>query len=615
MFRNILFLAAFLLVLVANAQVEPVISITKKQETIDIVPQISILKDTSGKLLINEVASKPLENKFILNTGNISNFGSSLLPIWCRFSIKNYTDESLVLEIDNSQIEWLDLFNLNNNDYTHKSISAYRPFSQKEVLLNKCFFLLDIPKDSTLTYYLRLQTQNGLQFPLILLTEASLAENEQTNGILFGIYIGIMVIMILYNLMIYITIRDRPYLFYILYVSFMCLTNVTDKGLAFEFLWPSHPELNHFVTIIGCLTGIFAILFAMSFLQISKYSPILKSIFYGIIFCYFISITVILFKERFVGLILSEALTIAAAITLLIAGIVVYKRGYKPAVYYLVAWSVLLICVLIFLLADLNILPKNDFTLNGLTIGSSIETFLLSLALANRINVYKKEKEQMRVYHEKELLELEARALRAQMNPHFIFNCMNSIKALIQQKEEDKAISYLTTFSKLIRTIFQNSDKREISLFDEIETCMLYTQLESMRFENKFSYSFFVDESLDMKSVMIPALIIQPFIENAIWHGIMPGKRQGVLHVTLKKENEVVRCVIDDDGIGREMSMQNKVNVNSTTHQSKGVHLTQRRFDLHNILNHRNASFNIIDKKNNEGNVEGTTVVLEFHLC
>jgi hypothetical protein len=102
-------------------------------------------------------------------------------------------------------------------------------------------------------------------------------------------------------------------------------------------------------------------------------------------------------------------------------------------------------------------------------------------------------KEQQKSKYEKELLELEARALRAQMNPHFIFNCLNSIKALIQEQEEDKGITYLTTFSKLIHTIFNNSDKREITLFDEIETCKLYTQLESMRFESK-TVCFMIDD-------------------------------------------------------------------------------------------------------------------------
>jgi sensor histidine kinase YesM len=116
-----------------------------------------------------------------------------------------------------------------------------------------------------------------------------------------------------------------------------------------------------------------------------------------------------------------------------------------------------------------------------------------------------KKAEKLKVNYEKKLLELEANALRAQMNPHFIFNCMNSIKALIQKQEEDKAVTYLTTFSKLIRTIFQNSDKREITLFEEIETCRFYMQLESMRFGSQFNYHFNVEDSIDPKSVMVPA--------------------------------------------------------------------------------------------------------------
>lgn len=221
-------------------------------------------------------------------------------------------------------------------------------------------------------------------------------------------------------------------------------------------------------------------------------------------------------------------------------------------------------------------------------------------------------KEQLKGKYEKELLELEAKALRSQMNPHFIFNCMNSIKSLIQQKNEDKAIKYLTTFSKLIRTIFQNSDKREITLFEEIETCKLYTQLESMRFGNKFNYHFKVDETIDLKSVQVPALIIQPFIENAIWHGIMPKEDGGTVTISVEKKENNISCTINDDGIGREVSKQNKFKGEPSTHQSKGIHLTQSRLDLDNALNKRNATVEITDKKDVEGKSAGTIAVLTF---
>lgn len=235
-------------------------------------------------------------------------------------------------------------------------------------------------------------------------------------------------------------------------------------------------------------------------------------------------------------------------------------------------------------------------------------SFLVGLSANELIRQYKVKKAKM----EHQMLELEAKALRAQMNPHFIFNCINSIKSLIQKKDEDKAINYLITFSKLIRTIFQNSDKREITLFDEIETCKLYMQLESMRFGKKFTYHFIIDEAIDLKSAKVPALIIQPFIENAIWHGIMPKEEGGRLTISIKKGEDSISCIIDDDGIGREISKQNKFKSEPSTHESKGVHLTQSRLDLDNVLNQRNASIEIIDKKDALGIPVGTKIVLTF---
>ena len=210
-----------------------------------------------------------------------------------------------------------------------------------------------------------------------------------------------------------------------------------------------------------------------------------------------------------------------------------------------------------------------------------------------------------------QFLELEAKALRAQMNPHFIFNCMNSIKSLIQQHEEEKSISYLTTFSKLIRTIFNNADKKEISLFDEIETCRYYLQLEAMRFDSKFSYQINIVDSVDLKSVFVPALIVQPFIENAIWHGIVPRNNGGKVILSVSKQQSGIEIIVDDDGIGREYSKQNK-SVSALTHQSKGVNLTEARLHLNNLLQQRQAELEIIDKIDANGGATGTTVIIKI---
>lgn len=235
---------------------------------------------------------------------------------------------------------------------------------------------------------------------------------------------------------------------------------------------------------------------------------------------------------------------------------------------------------------------------------------LLILFSRRRINLVRK-KSAEKAQHEKELLDLEARALRSQMNPHFIFNCMNSIKALIQQQEDEKAITYLTTFSKLIRTLFNNADKKEITLYDEIETCKLYLKLEKVRFDSKFSYAVTVDDFIDMKSITIPALVIQPFIENAIWHGIISCEKGGHIDVSVERKNSSVQIIIDDNGIGRAASARSRP-VDGIGHQSKGVNLTQSRLRLDNLLKHRQARLEIIDKKSETGTAEGTRVIIYF---
>jgi hypothetical protein len=222
-----------------------------------------------------------------------------------------------------------------------------------------------------------------------------------------------------------------------------------------------------------------------------------------------------------------------------------------------------------------------------------------------------RESEQRRVGQERKLLELEAKALRAQMNPHFIFNSLNSIKSLINKNENEKAAEYLTTFSKLIRTLFQNSDNREISLYEELETCKLYAQIEKMRFGEKVDFIFDIDQQLDLKDIKVPALILQPFIENAIWHGLVPKENGGIVMVSAKETDGAIECVIDDDGLGRELSKQYKAQ-HEATHQSKGISLTRSRLELDKLLNDREDTIHILDKKDKDGKPEGTTVIITF---
>jgi sensor histidine kinase YesM len=208
---------------------------------------------------------------------------------------------------------------------------------------------------------------------------------------------------------------------------------------------------------------------------------------------------------------------------------------------------------------------------------------------------------------------LEDRALRAQMNPHFIFNSLNSIRLLVQENENNKAIHYLTTFTKLLRVLLQTSEKNTVSLHDELETCRLYLELESLRFNDGFHYSIQKQEGLDLKLVEVPALVLQPFIENAIWHGLMPKTGERLLQISLAADEDWVTCLIDDNGIGRRAAAENRGTVGQQ-HVSKGLQLISERLKLNDRLNNTETMLEIKDKIGAEGESLGTLVAVKFAL-
>lgn len=235
-------------------------------------------------------------------------------------------------------------------------------------------------------------------------------------------------------------------------------------------------------------------------------------------------------------------------------------------------------------------------------------TGLIYLAVLLRIKYVRKEEQQFANF-EKQATTLKEQAMRAQMNPHFIFNCLNSIKSLIQEDRKKEAIVYLTTFSRLIRNQLNNAQEL-ISLHSELETCKLYTQLEALRFGEAISCNFEVNSNIDLFSVQVPPLILQPFIENAIWHGILPNNG-GCVTVTISQQSNQINCVIDDDGIGRKRSLKSK-SKEMPSHESKGMQLVQNRLNLYNAVSRYGSSIDVIDKTDEEGNATGTQVILTF---
>jgi sensor histidine kinase YesM len=201
--------------------------------------------------------------------------------------------------------------------------------------------------------------------------------------------------------------------------------------------------------------------------------------------------------------------------------------------------------------------------------------------LKNQKLLAEKDKEIKEVNFKQQLSELEMKALRAQINPHFLYNCMNSINRMILEKENENASQYLAKFSKLVRLILENAEKPAISLQSELDMLEAYINLESLRFKGKINYTISVDGSVDPDTTYLPSMVLQPFVENAIWHGLMNKKNgvSGMIKISVKEENEFLNCSIEDNGIGREAARELREKSVLKT-KSMGMKITEERLKL-----------------------------------
>lgn len=207
---------------------------------------------------------------------------------------------------------------------------------------------------------------------------------------------------------------------------------------------------------------------------------------------------------------------------------------------------------------------------------------------------------------ENSLIELEQKALRLQMNPHFIFNALNSIQEFITENNQSSARKYLSKFARLMRLIMENSAQKTVSLQNEIDVLNDYLELTRLRFPEKFSFRIDVDEQIDAEACEIPPMLLQPFVENAVLHGLAAKESDGKIGIHFRKKQEVIECVIEDNGIGRKLAMEKKRH----SHQSTGMLVTEERLRAFGEQNAVKTSLQIVDLFDNFGNACGTRVIL-----
>lgn len=354
---------------------------------------VELFRDNTNRLTIDEIRKQA----FVRSEKDVPNLQISPFSNWARFTITNETAlNQLLLEVEYPTIDEITLYEiLPTGGYKVVDLGQFQPYETRPYDHQNYIFPLNIAQGETREYYLKIRAGEQAQLPMYLGGETALNAKNTERNFIFGVYIGIILVMALYNFFIYLTIRDRSYLIYVSYIICVGLTQASQQGYTFRFLWPNNIWLaTHDTLIIPILNGITAALFIQSFLHTREKYKMGHSILNGVIVAYALVFIPTFLDKYFVANMMAQMTAMAASLLAIFVGYKVARRGFIPARYFLVAWSIFLSSVCVFVLRNFNILPYNDFTFYALQIGSAAEVTLLSFALANKINIYRKEKEE-----------------------------------------------------------------------------------------------------------------------------------------------------------------------------------------------------------------------------
>lgn len=361
------------------------------------------LEDPDGKLTLYSVTSADIEPMFKPVKAQIPNYGFTKSVYWVRFSIKNNSaaDISRYLEIGFPLLDRIELYTFQRNKKGELDLLRQETTGRDFSFLNRTVkhrnfvFPALLPSGEERIFYLRIQTDDGMIFPVTIWDQTVFTERMQKENFLFGIYYGIIIVMILYNFSLLVFTKDRNYLSYILYILFFGLFQMAMNGLAFQYLWPDHvwwaKTANPFFIGMSCLL---AALFSIKFLDMPRYSPALNRVLTVLMVTGGILAASSFFVPYIITIIAGQILPLAMILTALPAAAVCLYRGNRAARFYLIGWITFFIGVILSTLRVMGLLPHNILTEHGLQIGSGFEMVLLSIALADRINIMKKEKEE-----------------------------------------------------------------------------------------------------------------------------------------------------------------------------------------------------------------------------
>lgn len=518
---------------------------------------LSILEDTDGILTIEQVLDRKNQKYFLPSAEAIPNLGFRHSVYWVKFKVKNvYKENRYYLKIAYPKLDKISFYEIENNNIHPVPITTGDTyiFSKRPILNRNFVFPITINKDSAKEFYIRFETLGSHQYPIYIVSEKFFHETESRNLFFLGMYYGIVVILAVYNLILFLITKDRSHLYYLLFITGYATFVMNLNGLSFQILWPEQPHWENISLPFFIGWAFFwSVQFARSYLDVKRISKFMDKILISMMGFLLILMLMPFFLDYYYSIIFSAVLVIAFSAAVTITVLISLKNHYRPARYFFIAWTLFILGVVIYPMKAFGIFESNLITEYGIQFGSAIEMGLLSLGLADRINFINEESHHSRFLAEKNerlyqnvLLKstrLEMELLKKNIEPHFM---LNSINATVMWMEENPAtaVRLLTSLADELRAILDLSGKQLIPIEDEFKLCKSHLMVMSLRQDKNFT----LETKGNFENDMIPPLIFHTIIENGVSHGFL---NQDSGHFIIEKKitvNQDTAYIISNNG-------------------------------------------------------------------
>ncbi|QTA83938.1 Two component system response regulator histidine kinase, 7TM-DISM domain-containing [Desulfonema limicola] len=455
---------------------------------------IYFLEDKQGQWSIHDIQKSPLSEKFILSDQDVPNFGFSSSVYWLKITLfapdQSFYEKEWLLELSYPLIDYIDLYIPRaGSQFEIIKCGDMLDFTNRSIIYHNIVFPVKTFLNRELTLYFRISTQGSVQVPLTLWSYKAFIEKINQELYSLGIYYGIMLAMVLYNLFIFISVKDRNYLLYILYISTYILLQISLNGVAYEYLWPGSPLWANMAVPFNMGTGVFwGTIFSKSFLRTKKYAPVLdKLLMVSIGISGLVAVLSCIVNYSLVIKIAAIS-SILSSILILLTAFICLVRGNRTARFFLTAWCALLFGVILLAVKNFGLIPANFLTNYSVQVGSAMEVILLSLALADRINIERKEKDLAR----QEVLKAREQAL---LNLQEADRVRQEYTQKLEVKVKERTLEYEQAQTSLVKKNEYLESLNETTLniissldLDELLNAVIHRAARIMKAANGFIY-------------------------------------------------------------------------------------------------------------------------------